>query len=148
MKTVAYCTNSYTSNRCESPRPAVVAQCYEWETCMTRDPSVVDRAKVVAEMLAEVVNSFFEPISWKALVRCCTSDSNLSDMYCEQLFLLSSIAFFTLFVNAVVNLMTSKQLSPQSRSSGQRSFGWPLFIPDNRETSQGLNTPKQHVRNV
>jgi hypothetical protein len=35
---------------------------------MTRDPSVIGRAKVGAEMLAEVINSFVEPISWKTLV--------------------------------------------------------------------------------
>lgn len=35
---------------------------------MDRDPSKVGRAKVVAEMIAEVVNGFVEPISWKTLV--------------------------------------------------------------------------------
>ena len=35
---------------------------------MSRDPKVVGRAKVSAEMLAEVVNGFVEPISWKTLV--------------------------------------------------------------------------------
>lgn len=36
---------------------------------MNRDPKIVGRAKVGAEMLAEVVNGFVEPISWKTLVR-------------------------------------------------------------------------------
>ena len=35
---------------------------------MVRDPKIVGRAKVGAEMLAEVVNGFVEPISWKTLV--------------------------------------------------------------------------------
>lgn len=35
---------------------------------MNRDPSVIGRAKVSAELLAEVVNGFVEPISWKTLV--------------------------------------------------------------------------------
>lgn len=43
-------------------------QCASWETCMSRDPKIVGRAKVGAEMLAEVVNGFVEPISWKTLV--------------------------------------------------------------------------------
>jgi Di-sulfide bridge nucleocytoplasmic transport domain len=47
----------------------MVHQCASWETCMNRDPTVVGRAKVGAEMIAEVVNSFVEPISWKTLVR-------------------------------------------------------------------------------
>lgn len=36
---------------------------------MNRDPTVVGRAKVGAELIAEVVNGFVEPISWKTLVR-------------------------------------------------------------------------------
>lgn len=35
---------------------------------MQRDPSVVGRARVVAETIGEVVDSFVEPISWKTLV--------------------------------------------------------------------------------
>jgi len=35
---------------------------------MNRDPAVVGRAKVSAELVAEVVNGFVEPISWKTLV--------------------------------------------------------------------------------
>lgn len=40
---------------------------------MDRDPSKVGRAKVGAELIAEVVNGFVEPISWKTLV----SNTNL-----------------------------------------------------------------------
>lgn len=36
---------------------------------MNRDPSKVGRARVGAELIAEVVNGFVEPISWKTLVR-------------------------------------------------------------------------------
>jgi hypothetical protein len=36
---------------------------------MNRDPAIVGRAKVGAELIAEVVNGFVEPISWKTLVR-------------------------------------------------------------------------------
>jgi hypothetical protein len=35
---------------------------------MARDPSKVGRARVSAELIAEVVNGFVEPISWKTLV--------------------------------------------------------------------------------
>ena len=34
---------------------------------MQRDPTMVGRARVVAETIGEVVNSFVEPISWKTL---------------------------------------------------------------------------------
>jgi len=40
---------------------------------MNRDPTIVGRAKVGAEMIAEVVNGFVEPISWKTLVRVGTA---------------------------------------------------------------------------
>ena len=43
-------------------------QCANWETCMNRDPAIVGRARVGAELIAEVVNGFVEPISWKTLV--------------------------------------------------------------------------------
>ena len=46
----------------------MVHQCGVWETCMNRDPTKVGRAKVGAELIAEVVNGFVEPISWKTLV--------------------------------------------------------------------------------
>jgi hypothetical protein len=36
---------------------------------MNRDPTMVGRAKVGAELIAEVINGFVEPISWKTLVR-------------------------------------------------------------------------------
>lgn len=35
---------------------------------MNRDPSLVGRARVGAELVAEVINGFVEPISWKTLV--------------------------------------------------------------------------------
>lgn len=37
---------------------------------MNRDPAIVGRARVGAELIAEVVNGFVEPISWKTLVSC------------------------------------------------------------------------------
>jgi hypothetical protein len=35
---------------------------------MNRDPTSVGRARIGAEMVAEVFNGFVEPISWKTLV--------------------------------------------------------------------------------
>lgn len=70
VQEIAMCALQYKSNLCESnPVPAMVQQCAKWEACMNRDPAVVGRAKVSAELIAEVVNSFVEPISWKTLVR-------------------------------------------------------------------------------
>jgi hypothetical protein len=42
--------------------------CGEWETCMNRDPSKIGRARIGAQLLAEIVNAFVENISWKTFV--------------------------------------------------------------------------------
>jgi hypothetical protein len=69
VQEIAMCALQFRNNLCEtSPVPAMVQQCARWETCMNRDPTVVGRAKVSAELIAEVVNGFVEPISWKTLV--------------------------------------------------------------------------------
>lgn len=69
VQEIALCALQYKNNLCaSSPIPAMAQQCGSWETCMQRDPTIIGRAKVGAELIAEVVNSFVEPISWKTLV--------------------------------------------------------------------------------
>lgn len=69
VQEIAMCASQYKNNLCASnPIPAMIHQCASWETCMNRDPTIVGRAKVGAELIAEVVNGFVEPISWKTLV--------------------------------------------------------------------------------
>lgn len=58
----------YKENHCDNPYPALAKQCKAWQVCMNRDPTIVGRARVGAELIAEVVNGFVEPISWKTLV--------------------------------------------------------------------------------
>jgi hypothetical protein len=43
---------------------------------MNRDPTKVGRAIIGAGLIAEVVNGFVEPISWKTLVSPCLHDQN------------------------------------------------------------------------
>ena len=71
IQEISMCAVQYNDNRCAQPDPipAMIQQCSNWETCMNRDPALVGRAKVGAELIAEVVNGFVEPISWKTLVR-------------------------------------------------------------------------------
>jgi len=70
VQEIALCALQYKNNLCaSSPIPAMAQQCGIWETCMQRDPTIIGRAKVSAELIAEVVNGFVEPISWKTLVR-------------------------------------------------------------------------------
>lgn len=98
VQEIAMCSLQYRNNLCEaSPIPAMIQQCAKWETCMSRDPAVVGRAKVSAELIAEVVNGFVEPISWKTLI-----------------FTLSSLAFLTIFVNALLSLYRARHQPPTS----------------------------------
>ncbi|KAH0590165.1 Nucleus export protein BRL1 [Termitomyces sp. J132] len=69
VQEIALCSLQYKTNLCEQNAvPAMAQQCENWKTCMNRDPAIVGRARVGAELIAEVVNGFVEPISWKALV--------------------------------------------------------------------------------
>ncbi|KAI7903514.1 Di-sulfide bridge nucleocytoplasmic transport domain-containing protein [Cokeromyces recurvatus] len=63
------CTNNYLINHCgETNRiPAIEDMCNNWAACMNKD-IVVAQAKVYAEAIAEIINSFVEPISYKTLL--------------------------------------------------------------------------------
>ena len=65
------CAREFKENKCErdSRVPAMETVCNNWERCMQRDPYKVGRSRLSAGMFAEIVNSFIEPISLKAIVR-------------------------------------------------------------------------------
>ncbi|KAJ7151632.1 Di-sulfide bridge nucleocytoplasmic transport domain-containing protein [Mycena filopes] len=107
VQDIAMCALQYKNNLCENPLPAMAQQCAIWSTCMSRDPTIVGRAKVGAEMIAEVVNGFVEPISWKTLA-----------------FTLTSLSFLTLFINTLLSLYRSRHqpqapLAPPGAHHGQ-----------------------------
>ncbi|KAI0706195.1 Di-sulfide bridge nucleocytoplasmic transport domain-containing protein [Cytidiella melzeri] len=92
VQEIAQCAMHYRANLCvENPIPAMAHQCGLWETCMNRDPTKVGRARVGAELIAEVVNGFVEPISWKTLI-----------------FSITSLSFLTVFVNSLLSLYRSR----------------------------------------
>ena len=68
---MATCAKSYVDNRCggNDRLPALETVCENWDRCMNRDPAKVGRAKVSAHTMAIIINSFIDPISWKAIVR-------------------------------------------------------------------------------
>ena len=69
VQDIRICADEYKKNNCEANQiPAITHQCVAWEICMNRDPTVVGRARVGAGLLAEVVNGFVDPLSWKTLV--------------------------------------------------------------------------------
>jgi len=114
LQEITTCASQYKQNLCDtSPIPAMLHQCATWETCMNRDPKIVGRAKVGAEMLAEVINGFVEPISWKTLA-----------------FTLSSLAFMTVFVNALLSLYRSRHHPDRAQAPAvQHAAPMPHFPP-------------------
>lgn len=92
VQEIGVCAAQYRNNFCGTNQiPAMAQQCAAWETCMNRDPTTVGRARIGAELIAEVVNGFVEPISWKTLA-----------------FTLTSLSFLTLFVNSLLSLYRSR----------------------------------------
>ncbi|KAJ1665808.1 hypothetical protein EV178_002809 [Coemansia sp. RSA 1646] len=67
---IATCSKQYADNQCDPLKrvPAMEPLCVAWESCMHRDPTKVGRAKVSAETLAEIVNGFIDPISFKTML--------------------------------------------------------------------------------
>ncbi|GAV56165.1 hypothetical protein ZYGR_0BA00710 [Zygosaccharomyces rouxii] len=65
------CKNLYAINECTlGNKPALLNQCQQWEQCMNRDNDLFFRARTTlgAQLFGEVINSFVEPIGWKALL--------------------------------------------------------------------------------
>ncbi|KAI8643073.1 Di-sulfide bridge nucleocytoplasmic transport domain-containing protein [Parasitella parasitica] len=60
------CSNNYNMNQCghDDRIPAIEDMCNEWASCMNREV-VVPQAQASAEAIAEIINSFVEPISYK-----------------------------------------------------------------------------------
>ncbi|KAM0787736.1 hypothetical protein ACM66B_003793 [Microbotryomycetes sp. NB124-2] len=67
---ILQCAKAYVDNRCEPATriPAMEKRCSGWEECMGREAVVVGKTRVVAETIAEVVNSFVDVISWKTML--------------------------------------------------------------------------------
>lgn len=68
---ITRCTQQYTLNHCGTPNqaPALSTMCAEWEQCYSRDPSsVASNYRLVAEVLADIVQGFLSPLAWKELV--------------------------------------------------------------------------------
>lgn len=110
IQEISNCAAHFKANLCGSdPVPAMLRQCGAWEMCMNRDPTVVGRAKVGAELIAEVINGFVEPISWKTLA-----------------FTLSSLAFMTIFVNSLLSLFRSRLSATAEQVPAQQQQVYPL----------------------
>ncbi|QSZ37297.1 hypothetical protein DSL72_009391 [Monilinia vaccinii-corymbosi] len=70
LSEMAHCAKQYAENRCEPSMrlPALETICNNWESCMTMDPNSVGRARISAKTFAEILDSFIQPISYKAMI--------------------------------------------------------------------------------
>lgn len=67
---ISRCREDYYENKC-NPHERVRALeqfCSEREKCMKQDPAVINKnSKIMAKLLAEIINDFFEPLSYKTI---------------------------------------------------------------------------------
>ena len=68
---VLECKNEYNENKCHLGVPLLQQKCSELSACINTDLSYVLKSKETAEIIAEILNSFFENLSNKTLL--CTS---------------------------------------------------------------------------
>jgi hypothetical protein len=70
LSEIKSCALDYEANRCEPNEriPAMQKMCEGWKNCMQQDPLRVARGKITAHTIAEIFNSFVEPISYKTMI--------------------------------------------------------------------------------
>ncbi|KAF8572537.1 hypothetical protein K439DRAFT_1378311, partial [Ramaria rubella] len=62
------CQKLYSDHNCASQLSATNApRCHDWERCLKRSVSIGGRVKLVAELIAEAINSLMDPITWRTL---------------------------------------------------------------------------------
>jgi hypothetical protein len=68
---ITKCREDYFENKC-SPHErvrALDAFCTEKDKCMNRDPETTNKnTKIMAKLLAEIINDFIEPLSYKTII--------------------------------------------------------------------------------
>lgn len=71
LHSIAECMQRYEDNKCAAGNlvPGLVPICAADRKCMDTDPTHVRRAMLSARTMAQIIDSFIEPISWKAIVR-------------------------------------------------------------------------------
>jgi hypothetical protein len=70
LNEIAQCSKHYLDNRCQPGErvPAMDKACNTWYLCMNRDATEISWTKISAETIAEIINGFVEPISYKTMV--------------------------------------------------------------------------------
>jgi hypothetical protein len=83
LHNIAECMKRYEDNKCAAGNlvPGLVPICAADRKCMDTDPTHVRRAMLSARTMAQIIDSFIEPISWKAIVRL--PNASLSGFHCQ-----------------------------------------------------------------
>jgi len=65
------CAKKFMENGCSAATrfPALEQSCNEWEECMQREVVVHGKSRIIVETIADLVNGFFEVVSFKTMVR-------------------------------------------------------------------------------
>lgn len=69
LQEISKCSREYYRNKCDNAKipPLLENKCTEWSKCMNRDPQLIGRSKLTAEIFADIINGFIRPISWKSI---------------------------------------------------------------------------------
>ncbi|GAA5946944.1 hypothetical protein JCM3775_003935 [Rhodotorula graminis] len=99
------CAKKFMENGCQAATrfPALEQSCNEWEECMQREVVVHGKARIIVETIADLVNSFFEVVSFKTMF-----------------FILMSLALTVYASTAALSLLASRA-SAASRSAASSS---------------------------
>ncbi|EPS26389.1 hypothetical protein PDE_01325 [Penicillium oxalicum 114-2] len=70
LHNIAECMQRYEDNKCAAGNlvPGLIPICAADRKCMDTDPTHVRRAMLSARTMAQIIDSFIEPISWKAII--------------------------------------------------------------------------------
>ncbi|KAL0223871.1 hypothetical protein P9112_003261 [Eukaryota sp. TZLM1-RC] len=71
LQEIAQCEKDFVESNCatiKSGGAALSALCHQWQLCMNRDPSKIEITSISVKAVAEAVNSFVEPITYKTMV--------------------------------------------------------------------------------
>lgn len=69
LQEISKCSREFYRNKCDNAHipPVLESKCTNWSKCMNRDPHLLGKSKITAEILADILNGFVKPISWKTI---------------------------------------------------------------------------------
>lgn len=111
LEEIEQCARNYIINQCdpETRVPWLETLCNTWQACMKKDPF---KGKLSAEIIAEIITSFLEGLSYKAMVRNEIDECNhqkLFSMFTDSFLLVlfyGLCCYIYLYTSAYITLKT------------------------------------------